>query len=292
MKIDKLKTLIIGLGQIGYSNAEYMTSRELRVDGFDLNKNATANALDHGVIRREAASFEGYDFYVICVSTHDPQNMLQPSFSGLFQTAHRLSYEGKKDALVLIESTVTKGTSRRVIGILEHRLHVAHAPHRFYAQEKEEHGVRQVRVLGGCDDCCTRRALHFYKRVLDIPVYVVHSIELAEMSKVIENSYRFVEIAFAEELKMFCDVNSLDFDELRGAINSKWNVKILEARQGIGGQCLPKDSQMYLDLSKRASKISLVDSAKIIDAQYRLIASQDLGVRLIVPAELVKMNLT
>lgn len=287
MTANRSNVLIIGLGQIGYHDAEYMTSRGLNVDGYDVNPKAVQRAVEQGILRKQAATFQGYDFYVIAVSTHNPDNMAQPSFDALFQTAEILAYQGKKNALVAIESTVTRGTSEEIKDILGHRLHVAHVPHRFYGEEKEEHGVRQLRVLGGCEKCCTEKALRFYKETLGVPVYPVSSIELAELSKVVENSYRFLEIAFAEELKMLCDAYGWNFDELRGAVNSKWNVKILEARQGIGGHCLPKDSQMYLDLSNSVTEMSIIDSAKVADLEYRGRLAQDKGLRVIVPNALL-----
>ncbi len=106
--------------------------------------------------------------------------------------------------------------------------------------------------------------------MLEIPIHPVSSVDYAELSKLVENAYRFMEIAFAEEIKMVCDEHGLEFEELRRAINSMWNVRLLEAKEGIGGHCLPKDSQMYLDLSNSFLGISLVDSAKKIDFQYRL----------------------
>jgi nucleotide sugar dehydrogenase len=280
LRSSEPKILIIGLGQIGYSNAEYMSSIGLKVDGYDISERAVKRALDNNLITRAANTFKGYDYYIICVSTHSPSNMSVPSFNGLLSTAHRLSVEGKRGALVSIESTVTRGMSHKIEEILGHRLHVAHVPHRFYADEKIEHGVRQTRVLGGCKSCCTKRALHLYQDLLEIPVHTVKSIQLAELSKVIENSHRFMEIAFAEELKMLCDAYSLDFAELREAVNSKWNVRILEPRKGIGGHCLPKDSQMYVDLTKRVLASSVVDSAKAVDEDYKagLPQEKDTGV--------------
>jgi len=284
---NKPNILVIGLGQIGYHDAEYMTSLGLNVDGYDVNPKVVQQALEHGILRKQATTFHGYDYYVIAVSTHNPDNVAQPSFNALFHTAEKLSYQGKKNALVAIESTVTTGTSEEIKDILGHRLHVAHVPHRFYSEEKEEHGVRQLRVLGGCEKCCTEKALRFYEETLDVPVYRVSSIELAELSKVIENSYRFLEIAFAEELKMLCDSYGWSFDELRGAVNSKWNVKILEARQGIGGHCLPKDSQMYVDLSDKVTDTSIIDSAKAADQEYKARLALDRGLRVIVPNALL-----
>lgn len=263
------KILIIGLGQIGYSDAEYMTSCGLNVDGFDINEKATQRALDNGVIQNKATSFKGYDYYIICISTHRPDNMFMPYLDGLFDITHKLAREGKTGALVGIDSTITRGTSNKVKQILGHRLHVVHVPHRFYAHEKEEHGVRQTRVLGGCEPCCVREARYFYAGLLKIPIHVVNSVDIAELTKIAENSYRFLEIAFAEELKMVCDYSDIDFNELRNAINTKWNIKILEAKEGVGGHCLPKDSQMFLDFSNDVLVTSLIRAAKLIDQQYR-----------------------
>ena len=266
----KSRILVIGMGQIGYSNAEYMASQGLDVDGYDLNKKAVARAIDEGIIAEEAEDFRGYEYYIICISTHSQENMFKPSMEGLYDVAHRISREGKNNALVAIESTVTRGASNNVNEILGHRLHVSHFPHRFYWKEKDEHGVRQNRVLGGCEPCCTAMAMRFYETILGIPVHVVSSVEYAELSKIIENSYRFLDIAFAEELKMVCNEYGLSFEELRTAINTKWNVEVLEALSGIGGHCLPKDSQMYLDMAKSVVTDSLLETAKIIDSEYRL----------------------
>ncbi|UCC58540.1 MAG: potassium transporter TrkA [Candidatus Bathyarchaeum sp.] len=263
------KTLVIGLGQIGYNNCEYMTRHGLNVDGYDISDEAVQHALNTGVIKNEATSFKGYDYYIICVSTHNPQNMSFPSLEGFFDVIRRLADEGNEGSLVAIESTITKGTSRKANNILNHRLHVAHVPHRFYSEDKDLHGIKQTRVLGGCGTCCATEALYFYLDLLNIPIHVVEDIELAELSKIIENTYRMIQIAFAEELKMFCDIQALDFTQLRKAINSKWNVEILEARSGINGHCLPKDSQMYLRLTEQTIPFSIAYSAKAVDGQYK-----------------------
>lgn len=263
------KVLVIGLGQIGYSNAEYMTMKGLEVDGYDISDKAIRRAIDDQVINKKATGFAGYDYYIICISTHQPDDMFTPYLDGLYDIAKRLSYEGKTGALVGIDSTITRGTSEKIKEILGHRLHVVHVPHRFYINEKYDHGVKQTRVIGGCDSCCIEKARQFYGGLLDIPLHEVKSVEVAELCKIVENSYRFVEIAFAEELKLFCDRSGISFDELRRAINTKWNIKVLEAREGIGGHCLPKDSQMFLNLSKNLLEASIIEAAKKVDTEYR-----------------------
>lgn len=151
-------------------------------------------------------------------------------------------------------------------------------PHRYYSREKANHGVNQTRVIGAVDEQSMEKGVKFYGERLGIPLHRVSSIEVAELSKVVENSYRFLEIAFAEELKMICDREGVDFAELRSAVNTKWNVKLLEAQQGIGGHCLPKDSEMFLGFARNALGSSIIDAAKTIDRTYRLHIGQQRAV--------------
>jgi hypothetical protein len=239
--------------------------------------------------------------------------------------------------------------------MLNHRLHVAHAPHRWYALEEKEHGVNQLRVVGGVCDCCLRAAMQFYdgavistieeqreaiwrtttrenapkmsvtaanirdngngsannsnhnistatklgcsslksrgnpppsttseskiyssrSRVnstkntsLGIPMHPVPEIEIAELTKIIENAHRYLQIAFAEDLYLYCQKNNINFAELRDSLNTKWNVNVLEPREGIGGHCLPKDTKMFLN-SSRSIKSKIIEAAIQADLEYR-----------------------
>jgi UDP-N-acetyl-D-mannosaminuronic acid dehydrogenase len=226
-----------------------------------------------------------------------------PNIEGVLSIADRISKEAKKDgALVSIESTIPRGTSEKVFEILGHRLHVVHTPHRRYASEEKEHGVNQLRVIGGIHDCCLREGMQFYNgqvienkynsidiiytnmattlepgmsgiiitsnKGLEIPMHPVSRIEVAETTKVVENAHRYLQIAFAEVLYLCCQENNMNFSELREALNSKWNVSILEPRKGIGGHCLPKDTKMFLD-SSRSVKSKILTAAMEVDEDYR-----------------------
>ena len=92
-----------------------------------------------------AYDFSQFDVFIICVSTHKPDDMFSPQIDGLLSIVEKISKEAKNGALVSIRSTIPKGTSKKVFEMLNHRLHVAHAPHRWYALEQEEHGVNQLR---------------------------------------------------------------------------------------------------------------------------------------------------
>ena len=102
---------------------------------------------------------------------------------------------------------------------------------------------------------------------LGIPLHSVSKIEIAETTKVVENCHRYLQIAFAEEIYLYCQVNDINFPELRDALNTKWNVQILEPREGIGGHCLPKDTKMFLQSSKSIRKI--LAAAIEVDQDYK-----------------------
>jgi UDP-N-acetyl-D-mannosaminuronate dehydrogenase len=352
------KVLVIGLGQLGLPVAKYVKDQGgFDVYGYDINTKAIDRAQKIAGIKRigdysrtgdittgnepdssrninpisnnstsinnniNAYDFSKFDVFIICVSTHKPDDMFSPQIEGLLSIVEKISKEAKNGALVSIESTIPKGTSKKVFEMLNHRLHVAHAPHRWYALEQEEHGVNQLRVLGGVCQCCLDVAMDFYDggiasdgynsggedtkqqqglelqqaqqdqeqmlqkkqeqqlqqqndittyphKSLGIRMHPVPQIEIAEITKIAENAHRYLQIAFAEDLYLYCQANNINFAELRDALNTKWNVNILEPRDGIGGHCLPKDTKMFLQSSK-SIKSKILASAIEVDEDYR-----------------------
>ena len=103
---------------------------------------------------------------------------------------------------------------------------------------------------------------------LSIPMHPVSSIEVAELTKIIENAHRYLQIAFAEELYLYCKSTNISFTELRYSLNTKWNVNVLEPRDGIGGHCLPKDTKMFIN-SSSTIKSKILQAATEIDEDYR-----------------------
>ena len=156
------KILVIGLGQLGLPVAKYVKDRGFDVYGYDISTKAIERAEKTAGIKK-AINFSGFDVYIICVSTHRQEDMFSPQIEGILSIVQdKIAKEAKNGALVSIESTIPKGTSKKVFEMLNHRLHVAHAPHRWYALEEKEHGVNQLRVVGGVCDCCLRVAMQFY----------------------------------------------------------------------------------------------------------------------------------
>ena len=279
------KILVIGLGQLGLPVAKYVKEKGFDVYGYDNNQLTMDNAeKQYGIKKIE--NFRDVDVFMICISTHREDDISSPQVDGLMAITRKIAKEATNGKLVSIESTVPRGTTRKMFEILEHRFHVVHAPHRWYALEEDVHGVNQLRVIGGVCDCCLRTGIRFYNgveheersdleyysgtisyRSLHIPMYSVSTVELAELSKIVENADRYLQIAFAEDLYMFCKANRISFAELRDAVNTKWNVNILEPRDGIGGHCIPKDTRMFLESSEIKSKILI--AAQEVDKNYR-----------------------
>lgn len=80
-------------------------------------------------------------------------------------------------------------------------------------------------------------------------MHTVSEVEIAETTKMVKNAHRYLQVAFAEELYLYCQENNMSFSELRGALNTKWNVDIPELGERIGGHCVPKDTKMFLQSS-------------------------------------------
>jgi len=279
------KVLVVGLGQLGLPVAKYVKERGFDTYGYDISPKAVEMAQKTAAIGK-AIDFGEFDVFILCVSTHKPDDMFSPQIDGLLSVVEKISKEAKSGALVSIESTIPKGTSMKVFDILNYRMHVVHAPHRWYSLEENEHGVNQPRVIGGVCECCLKAGMQFYGGVdnvragrqsnsssssfksLGIPMHPVSEVEIAETTKIVENAHRYLQIAFAEDLYLYCQANNINFSELRDALNTKWNVNILEPRDGIGGHCLPKDTKMFLQSSNR-SKSKILTAAMEVDEDYK-----------------------
>ncbi len=327
------KVVIIGLGQLGLPVAKYVKDHGFDTYGYDINQKTMQSAeANYGI--KQATNFGDFDVLIICVSTHRPDDMFTPQVDGLMSVVQKISREAKTGALISIESTIPKGTSKKVFEKVDHRLHVVHAPHRWYALEEEVHGVNQLRIVGGVSNCCLQHGLNFYDgrevvpqttetikdelsetplidnnntnassnsnnhmhpqqpqqptissrvtissttaararttgiKTLSIPMHPVSSVEVAELTKIVENAHRYLQIAFAEELYLYCKSNSVSFSELRESLNTKWNVEVLEPRDGIGGHCLPKDTKMFIN-SSNTIRSKILQAAMEIDEDYR-----------------------
>jgi UDP-N-acetyl-D-mannosaminuronate dehydrogenase len=143
---------------------------------------------------------------------------------------------------------------------------IAHVPQRFWAEDPHGRGVRRRRVVGASDDVTYMKVLSFLKSV-NMPVFPAYGLEIAEVAKVAENAYRYVMIAFAEELYGACKEMDVDFWAVKEAIETHQSIGyILEPRKGIGGHCLPMAADIMEDLT---SVQDIIVAAKLADKRYR-----------------------
>lgn len=249
------KVCVFGLGQVGLPTALYMAQLGLDVTGYDIEFDKAKAANQAGITALDSWDRSGdYDVYVVCTTTGWNGN--QPDFSSLYEVAKRINEIPDHEQLISVESTVLPGTCRRIFAEMRGTRRLVHVPHRYWAGDPTSHGVNQTRVIGAIDEESLGLGLDFYVDNLNISLHTVPAIELAEMSKIAENAYRFTQIAFAEELRLISESSGLDFETLRQACNTKWNIEILEARDGVGGGCLPKDIRYLSHHSGGWDKIS------------------------------------
>jgi UDP-N-acetyl-D-mannosaminuronic acid dehydrogenase len=266
------KVCVLGLGQVGLPTAKYILEKGLEVWGYDINPVAIEIAKEQGILRatRNFHKVPPVDIYIICVSTKLKGNL--PDLSPVFDACEKISQKATSSSLVSIESTIIPGTSKKVYeNIFNKKINLVHVPHRYWAGDPVRHGVKQLRVMGAVNSKSLNMGLVFYRDILNIRLHVVPSIEVAEMCKISENAYRYVQIAFAEEMRMMCEEIGLNFNDVQKACNTKWNIEIPEARDGIGGHCLPKDTKYLASLT---TYNAILKSAIIVDKKYRKWLSQ------------------
>jgi nucleotide sugar dehydrogenase len=262
-----MKVCVLGIGKVGLPTVKHIIDRSLEVWAYDINPIAIERAKKEVNLRATTNwhDIPPVDIYIICVSTMWKRNAFD--LSRIFDACEKIAKKALSSSLVSIESTVIPGTSKKVHeSIFKKKINLVHVPHRYWAEDPLRHGVKQLRVIGAVNQESLNVGLRFYRDILEIPLHVVSSVETAEMSKIAENACRYVQIAFAEELKMTCEEIGLDFDEVRNACNTKWNIEVLEARDGIKGHCLPKDVRYLTSLT---TYDAILKSAMIVDRKYR-----------------------
>ncbi|HEY9387213.1 MAG TPA: hypothetical protein VIP70_09235 [Nitrososphaeraceae archaeon] len=132
------------------------------------------------------------------------------------------------------------------------------------AQEKHEIKTAPTIPVAAATTITTTR------NSLGIPMHPVPEVEIVELTKIVENAHRYLQIAFAEDLYLYCQANNINFAQLRDSLNTKWNVNILEPREGIGDHYLPKDTTMFLNSSPKSIRSKIIQAAIEVDKEYRI----------------------
>jgi UDP-N-acetyl-D-glucosamine dehydrogenase len=202
-------------------------------------------------------SLAGCEAVIICVPTPLANNR-EPDLSYLVDAASQLSRVLHEGRLVVLESTTYPGTTReRLLPILEEsglaagrEFNLAYSPERI-DPGRTDHTVRTTpKVVGGLTDECRRRAAELYGLICD-DVVEVSSPEVAELTKLLENIFRSVNIALVNELAQLCDRMGIDVWEVVDAAGTKpFGFMRFEPGPGMGGHCLPIDP-FYLAFKAR-----------------------------------------
>lgn len=276
-KTRELRVGVIGLGYVGLPLSLLFSDQKFRVTGFDVDQQKVETLSSGGsyiyrIVPDEiaAAKSSGFtattnyahisemDAVIICVPT--PLNdHHEPDLSYIENTAHAIAPNLRAGQLIVLESTTYPGTTEEVlVPILEKEnklaLKAARAGsslnatfHVAFSPEREDPGNTQVarrdipKVIGGLDPLATEYAGALYNSIFN-RVVPVSSPATAEMTKLLENIYRCVNIALVNELKLLCLRMGIDiFEVIQAAATKPFGFQPFYPGPGLGGHCIPID---------------------------------------------------
>lgn len=283
----KFKTVsVIGLGYIGLPTAAVFASRKTKVIGVDVNQKAV-DTINQGKIHIvepdldmlvHAAVTEGYlhasikpepaDAFLIAVPTPFKDDH-QPDLSYIESASRSIAPVLKKGDLIILESTSPVGATEQMADWLaecrpdlsfpqthgeDSDIRVAHCPERVLPGHVLRELVQNDRVIGGMTPRCSAAAATLYKIFVQGECVITNA-RTAEMCKLTENSFRDVNIAFANELSIICDRQGIDVWELIKLANRHPRVKILQPGPGVGGHCIAVDPWFIVSASPDEARL-------------------------------------
>lgn len=159
------------------------------------------------------------------------------------------------ESLVVLESTCAPGTTEKHVVTRLHAMgyrvgedvFVAHCPERVLPGAAIAELVANDRLIGGATLDCAQRAQQLYARIVRGQLHVTDSLRLVEAAKLVENAFRDMNIAFANQLANWCREDDLDVQQLIALSNTHPRVDVLSPGPGVGGRCLPLATQLLLD---------------------------------------------
>ncbi|MBX6377589.1 MAG: nucleotide sugar dehydrogenase, partial [Clostridia bacterium] len=257
-----MSVCVVGLGRIGEATLRELLPHFPTARGVEVNEGRLAALAAAGLpVHREPVPWPDVDTWIIATSTGPGLLHLTRALAGL---------PLRPGQLVAVESTVPVGTMHRLADQLRVQgltagqdVFLVHAPHRImFGRDRSVFAM--PRVVGGVTPACLERGSAFYRPLVS-ELVAVDDVRLAELCKLAENAIRFLDIAFAEELALFCRSEGLDFQSLRRAVNSRGDVALPSVDYGIGGDCLPKDAAFLAE----ATRSGLLYAAAHTDFRYR-----------------------
>jgi UDP-N-acetyl-D-glucosamine dehydrogenase len=210
---------------------------------------------------------------VVCVPTPLDSNK-KPDLSHVISSAKNIGERISANTLVILESTVSPGTTRNIFfsEILAHTvlnkkdIHVSYSPERIDPANQSWNLKNTPKLIGGMDDIATQKAIDFYSRFVE-EVVTCDTVEIAETSKLVENSFRLINISFINEMSIFCQKMNIDVNKVIKAASTKpYGFMAFHPSIGAGGHCIPVDPLYLSDQARTVGvNISLVDLADKIN---------------------------
>jgi UDP-N-acetyl-D-mannosaminuronic acid dehydrogenase len=285
---------MIGLGYIGLPTAAMFAARRTRVVGVDVNQRAVdtinqgrihivepeldmivRSAVAEGFLRATTRPEEA-DAYLIAVPTPFKGDH-EPDVSYVRAAAESIAPVLQRGNLVVLESTSPVGTTEQLVGWLaaarpdlrfpmqghtDIDVNVAYCPERVLPGHVVRELVENDRIIGGLTPRCSERAVALYRIFVDGELLVTNA-RTAEMCKLTENSFRDVNIAFANELSVICDKLDINVWDLIRLANRHPRVKILQPGAGVGGHCIAVDPWFIVD--KTPDQARLIKTARVVN---------------------------
>lgn len=288
---------VIGLGYIGLPTAAIIASRKVHVIGVDVNID-TVNTINQGNIHIvepdldiivHASVTEGYlkattqpeaaDAFLIAVPTPFTERH-HPDLSYIKAAVNAIALVLARGNLVILESTSPVGATEQMAEWLalarpdltfpqthgdNSDIRIAYCPERVLPGHVLRELVQNNRVIGGMSSKCSRNAQDLYRIFVEGECFITNA-RTAEMCKLTENSFRDVNIAFANELSMICDRLNINVWELINLANQHPRVNILKPGPGVGGHCIAVDPWFIIsqtpDLTEVISAARKVNDSK------------------------------
>jgi len=286
--MHKKTVCVVGLGYIGLPTAALLASSGYHVVGVDLSQHAV-ETINQGRIHivepdldafvRSAVSakrLSAYsapqtcDIYMICVPTpfHEDEAIPRPNIDYVLSATRSVAPFVKAGDLVILESTSPVGTTEAMAQVLAEAgvdlsdIHIAYCPERVLPGRIMTELVENDRVVGGLTAAATEAVSAFYRSFVRGAVLETDA-KTAEMCKLTENSFRDVNIAFANELSMVCEKEGIDVWNLIRLANRHPRVNILQPGAGVGGHCIAVDP--WFIVSRNPETARLIRSAREVN---------------------------
>ncbi|BFP41102.1 UDP-N-acetyl-D-mannosamine dehydrogenase [Flavobacteriaceae bacterium GF1] len=277
---------MLGLGYIGLPTATLIAQNQTYVHGVDINPEvvetinagkvhivepeldqAVSTAVANGYLKAATKPVEANTYIVVVPTPFKDKN--EPDISFVQAATEAIIPLLKEGDLYIIESTSPIGTTEKMMDLiygvrpeLKRKLHIAYCPERVLPGNVMFELVHNDRVIGGIDEESTNKAVEFYKRFIKGELHKTNA-RTAEMCKLVENSSRDVQIAFANELSLICDKADINVWELIDLANRHPRVNILQPGCGVGGHCIAVDP--YFIVSDYPLESQLIGKAREIN---------------------------